>query len=248
MTDRPPVPGSIEDYRALVAALLDLGYRVCGYDDARPDRRDLILRHDIDMSIDCAVALAEAERAMGVAATYFTLLRTDMYNPWSAAGREGIRSLVALGHDVGLHFDASLYPDDLALLDAACADECDALEQVSGAPVRMVSFHRPAKPLQGLARTIGGRRHAYEPAFFAQMGYSSDSNGAWAHGHPLDHDALKEGRALQLLTHPIWWIGEGNTAAARLDWYVRQRVSALDQALAANCRAHRAGRISIQVG
>jgi len=55
------------------------------------------------------------------------------------------------------------------------------------------------------------------------MGYCSDSRGAWHHGHPLDHPAVAEGRALQLLTHPIWWTtGAGRDPAATLERFLGQ--------------------------
>ena len=56
--------------------------------------------------------------------------------------------------------------------------------------------------------SLADRRNTYESKFFKEIGYCSDSRGGWHHGSPLDHAALGEGRALQLLTHAIWWTGE----------------------------------------
>ncbi|MEZ5667338.1 MAG: hypothetical protein R3F55_07880 [Alphaproteobacteria bacterium] len=248
MTAAPPVPGNLDDYVALLTELAGLGYRACGFLDAEPDRPDLILRHDIDMSVDCAVAMGEAEAAQGIAASYFVLLRSELYNAWSPASRDGLQQLGALGHEIGLHFDAALYPGEIAALDRACADECAQLEAILGQPVRLVSFHRPAPALRGLDRPIGSRRHAYEPRFFEAIGYCSDSNGGWYHGPPLAHDAVRARRALQLLTHPVWWVAPGATAAERLDRILTERVDALDRALAENCRAHETGWRERQVG
>lgn len=246
MSALPGIPGNLADYSAQVTTLVERGYRICGFLDAQPSEPDLILRHDIDMSVECALAMAEAEAAIGAVATYFVLLRSELYNPWSNTASRAIRRIAALGHEVGLHLDASLYPDDAAALDEACAKECHALEDITGTSVRIVSFHRPARALQGLDRPVGGRRHAYEPRFFEQMGYCSDSNGGWHHGHPLDHEAVRQERALQLLTHPVWWVADGDSAAARLDWFLGWRLRALEEALAANCRAHKIGWLERQ--
>ena len=248
MTAAPPVLGSLDDYVALLAGLAEMGYRTCGFLDAAPDRPDLILRHDVDMSVACAVAMGEAEAARGVTATYFVLLRSELYNPWSPGSGDGLRRLIALGHMVGLHFDAALYPDDIAQLDRACADECAQLEAIIDRPVTLVSFHRPVPTLRGLDRPIGGRRHAYEPRFFEAIGYCSDSNGSWFHGHPLAHIAVRERRAFQLLTHPVWWVAAGGTASERLDWFLERQVDVLDITLAENCRAHTTGWLERQVG
>ena len=169
-TDFSPVA-----YRSLLAALLDRGYDVRGYADAVPDQRHLILRHDIDLSLDAALPIAEIERALGLKAHYFVLVRTELYNLFSAAGRDALRRLTALGHDIGLHLDASLYDNATAMLGKAAEEECAVLAAATGAPVTVISFHRPAQALLGYPDTLAGRVHAYQPRFFTQMGYCSDS-------------------------------------------------------------------------
>lgn len=221
-------------YRALLAALLERGYEIRDYADADPGKRHLILRHDIDMSLEAALPIAEIEKGLGLKAHYFVLLRTEMYNLFSEAARRVLRQLRELGHEIGLHLDASLYASDPAALQQAAAEECVALEAATGAPVRTISFHRPLKALLGYAEALAGRPHAYQPRFFTQMGYCSDSRGAWHHGHPLDHAAVREGRALQLLTHPIWWTQESGIVA-KLDRFLRERAALLNEELARNC-------------
>ncbi len=234
-------------YRALMRTFMERGYAAVRYEDAEPSARHLILRHDIDMSVEAAVRLAEVEAAAGFAAHYFVLLGSELYNPWSAAGRDGLARIAKLGHRIGLHLDASLHPDDPAALEAGAATECRILESLFGAPVEVISFHRPTKSLQGRAGTLAGRRHAYEPRFFSEMGYCSDSRGAWHHGHPLVHPAVEAGRALQLLTHPIWWNETPCLPQDRLDRFLSDRMRSLDAALARECEAHVAGRAMVTI-
>ncbi len=228
-------------YRALIAVFLKRGYRVTRFDEARPEEPHLILRHDIDMSLQAAEPIAEIEHELDVSGTYFVLLRTEMYNLFSAAAQISLARIRELGHEIGLHFDASLYDNDLTTLDAAADKECRILEDATGAPVQVVSFHRPAKELLGYNKTLGGRRHAYEPLFFSEIGYISDSRGGWHHGYPLDHEAVHQGHALQLLTHPIWWGKEaGLDPTTTLERFVLQRGQFLEQELAANSEPFRA--------
>ncbi|MEK9660922.1 MAG: hypothetical protein VW644_04165 [Alphaproteobacteria bacterium] len=230
-------------YRALVAALLERGYAAVGYDAVAPGERHLVLRHDLDMSIDAAVSIAGIEAELGVSAHYFVLLRTEMYNPWSDHARHQLDRIAALGHEIGLHFDASLYSDDIAALDRAAAEECTVLAALTGRPVETISFHRPSPALLGRPGTIAGRRHSYEPRYFHDIGYCSDSRGAWHHGHPLAHDAVADGRALQLLTHPIWWDRDNALdPVAALDRFRDARDTVLMNALADNCEPYRAAR------
>lgn len=220
-------------YSALIESLRTRGYEERDFFSVRADARHLILRHDIDVSLEAAVALAELEAGFGARATYFVLLRCELYNPFAAAGRAALRRLATLGHEVGLHFDAALVDGGFDALDKAAAEECTMLEGLIGSPVRIISFHRPVPVLLGLARSLAGRAHAYEPRFFKAIGYCSDSRGAFHHGDPLAHEAVAAGRALQLLTHPIWWMAEGGIDATdRLERFVAGRAAAMRCALA----------------
>ncbi len=227
-----------ESYSCLIKSLLALGYCPVDFYEADPGRRHVILRHDIDLSTQAAVQMAELESSIGVTAVYFVLLRTEFYNPWSRQCRTDLNDLCELGHEVGLHLDASIYDEDDKTLQTAAAEECDALEQVLQRPVKTISFHRPAKTLQGKIGLLAGRRHAYEPLFFHQMGYCSDSRGGWHHGHPLEHEAVRKNRALQLLTHPIWWQDPAMPTKARLHALLHEKHVKLDRELAKNCTSH----------
>lgn len=230
-------------YRALIAAFLERGYQVTDYDDACAEKAHLILRHDLDMSLQAAEPIAEIEHELGVTAYYFVLLRSEMYNPFSAAARRSLDHIQKLGHRIGLHIDAALYGNDPEALDAAAERDCRVLEDATDAPISFVSFHRPAKSLHGYNKKLAGRRHAYEPCFFEAIGYVSDSRGGWHHGHPLEHEVVASGRALQLLTHPIWWPAEvAGGPVERLDRFVAERQDLLRRELAANCEPYRAAR------
>ena len=218
------LPATVEDYRSLLAALTERGYEVRDFHDATAADGELLLRHDVDVSPAAAVALAAVEHQLGLRASYFVMLRSPLYNPLAPGTRAELSRLIELGHEIGLHFDASIWPGDDRSLDRAAAHECTLLEEIVEAPVRAVSFHRPVRALLGRAAAIGGRIHTYQPAFFSNMAYVSDSRGGWHHGHPLEQDAVRNGQALQLLTHPIWWVGEpGDDVNARLDRLVLER-------------------------
>ncbi|HEX2763432.1 MAG TPA: hypothetical protein VHM92_06250 [Allosphingosinicella sp.] len=224
---------SLGDYVGLVEALQARGYADVGLDGLVPERRVMFLRHDVDLSLARAVRVAEAERSLGVRATYYLLISTELYSIASADGRRLTRRLVELGHALGLHFDATRYEGGRDALEAAAREECDMLERLAGAPVRTISFHRPAPELIGLAGTFAGRRHTYEPCFFHDLAYVSDSSGGFFRGHPLDHPAVAAGQAVQLLTHPIWWASDKPLSAAEAVAELRREKRLhLDEALA----------------
>lgn len=226
-------------YAALLSALRAKGYQPRRFADADPARRDLILRHDIDFSLDAARIMAEQERERGFISTYFVLLRTEFYNALSAAGFAAMRHILECGHDIGLHFDMTLYPDP-SKHDEAIKRECGLLEAALGRPVSVLSLHRPAANRVGESDRLGGRLNAYGPRFIKQMGYCSDSRGAWRFGEPLDHPAVQEGRALQLLTHPFWWQAPTLPPTERLRRFLADRAALLDCELERHCLIHKA--------
>lgn len=231
---------SLEAYSALLSALRERGYRDVEFQDAEPSSPHLVLRHDVDMTIESAVRIAEVEAGLGMRSAFFVLLRSELYNPLSGHGEHGIRRILELGHRLGLHFDASLYPGrDEGDLDRLCAAECAQLESWFGISVRMVSFHRPAPAFLGLERDIGGRGHTYQPRYFRDIAYCSDSRGGWHHGHPLEKVKAAGGRALQLLTHPVWWDSEGlETPVQRLNRLAVERHDRYRSELARNCQPY----------
>jgi len=227
-------------YAAILRRFREMGYVVCNFETAQPDMRHLVLRHDIDMSVQAALPIAAIESDFGLTASYFVLLRSELYNPFSSENIRDLRQIMEMGHEVGLHFDASLYPAEREPLEREASRECTILEALLEKPVRTISFHRPARALLGLPGRIGGRRHTYEPYFFRDMGYCSDSRGEWTYGHPLDHPAIEKSRALQLLTHPIWWSGnEVVSQVDRLNLLRSSQDQAFAEALAANCEPYR---------
>jgi hypothetical protein len=177
-------------YRELLEAARSGGYRFAFF-DGEPAAGDLLLRHDVDLSLDAALCLAELEHEAGAAATYFLMTGSVFYNLASSEGVNALRRLRELSHRVGLH---AVWPN--RVLD----ERFD--------PV--VAWHNPdpkymSQPLED------GVANVMEPRFFAPERYRSDSNQHWRSGCP--HEALARGEIewLQLLTHPEIWVYPGAT-------------------------------------
>ncbi len=65
----------------------------------------LLIRHDVDRSIDIALDLAQLEKDAGIRATYF-LLPSANYFDYSERLAEKIKILSEMGHEIGLHSNA----------------------------------------------------------------------------------------------------------------------------------------------
>ena len=67
------------------------GYRFAFF-EGEPREGDLILRHDVDLSLDAALRLAELEAEAGARATYFLMTRVGLLQPRLARGRARARA------------------------------------------------------------------------------------------------------------------------------------------------------------
>jgi hypothetical protein len=179
----------LDHYRELVQAARAGGYRFAFF-DRDPQPGDLLLRHDVDLSLDAAISLAELEAELEAPATYFVMTESVFYNLASEEGEGAVERLRALGHRVGLH---AVYPR--VELDR----RFDAV----------VAWHNPEP--EYMATELDGAANAMESRFFVPGRYRSDSNQSWREGCP--HEALARGdfEWLQLLTHPEIWVYPGET-------------------------------------
>ena len=180
---------SLAHYRDLLRAAKEGGYRFAGFDRA-PREGDLILRHDVDLSLDGALAVAELEAEEDAWSTWFLMTRSVFYNLASAEGERAIARLRELGHRVAHH---AVWPN---------VDLDDRFDPV-------VAWHNPDP--EYMEQPIPGAVNVMAAPFFDRERYRSDSNQHWRNGCP--HDDLHEHRFewLQLLTHPEIWAFEGTT-------------------------------------
>jgi hypothetical protein len=179
----------LEHYRELLDAAKQGGYRFAFF-DREPAAGDLLLRHDVDMSLSAALTMAELEAEAGVAATYFLMTLSEYYNLDARSGVATISRLRELGHRVGLH---GVYP--VATLD----DRFD--------PV--IAWHTPDPEYMTLP--VEGAVNVMQPEFFQPDRYRSDSNQHWRSGCPHEDLAARRFEWVQVLVHPEIWVYPGRT-------------------------------------
>lgn len=198
-------------YRALLALLRQGGYAFTDYHDYQAYPRCVILRHDIDNSLPQALRLAELEAEEGVKSTWFALLRTDFYNPASAASQKTLRRIRELGHEIGLHFDEMAYAGESGIGTYASSSteelilrEAGILADICGCPITTVSMHRPSKATLDANLQIPGMVNSYGQTFFQDFKYLSDSRRRWR--EPVE-DIIRGGEydRLHILTHAFWY-------------------------------------------
>jgi hypothetical protein len=182
-------------YRELLEAARAGGYEFGGF-EGEPAARHVYLRHDVDLSLDAALRLAELEAAAGARATYFVMSESVFYNLASREGADAIARLRELGHDVGVH---AVWPS------VPARDE-------RFRPV--LAWHNPDPAY--MTEPVDGYLNVMAAPWFTQGLYRSDSNQHWRSGCP--HEELADGAFewLQLLTHPEIWVYPGETMGATM--------------------------------
>jgi len=170
-------------YRELLGAAVAGGYRFAFF-DAPPRAGEILLRHDVDLSLDAALAMAELESELEAPATYLLMTRSEFYNLSAPSAQQAIDRLRRLGPRVGLH---AVYPQ---------AEPEPRLDTV-------LAWHSP-DPDYMTAR-VAGFVNAMQPGYFDPEHYRSDSNQRWRHGCP--HEPLARGE-FEWLSGGLMWSDE----------------------------------------
>jgi hypothetical protein len=176
-------------YGELLSAAKNGGYRFAFF-DREPEAGDLLLRHDVDLSLDAALRLAELEAEADAPATYFLMTQSVFYNLASPEGDRALARLRELGHRVGLH---AVYPR------LELDDRFD--------PV--VAWHNPDPEF--MREPLDAAVNVMQSGYFDPDHYRSDSNQHWRSGCPHEELAAGGFEWLQLLTHPEIWAYSGET-------------------------------------
>jgi hypothetical protein len=185
---------SLGHYRELLEAAKAGGYRFAGFDRA-PEPSDLVIRHDVDLSLRAAVLMAEVEAEAGAWSTWFLMTRSVFYNLASEEGERAIARLRELGGRIAHH---AIWPH---------VDLDERFEPV-------VAWHNP--DLSYVADPIDGATNVMAPPFYDPNAFRSDSNHRWGHrgkNHDCPHAELAGGGLewLHVVIHPAIWVYDGAT-------------------------------------
>ena len=178
----------LDHYRELLEAAQAGGYRFAFFEGA-PSEGDLILRHDVDLSLDAALRMAELEADAGAQRDVLPDDRLGLLQP-RARTRASARSR-------GCASSATA---------SACTPSTRASTSTS-ASTRSLAWHNPDP--EYMRAPVDGAINVMEAPWFDPETYRSDSNQHWRSGCP--HEELRAGAFpwLQLLTHPEIWVYPG---------------------------------------
>ncbi|XVH33588.1 hypothetical protein ACNS7O_18220 (plasmid) [Haloferacaceae archaeon DSL9] len=203
----------LSEYESLLERFREAGYEFSTFDE--PSTDEIIIRHDVDLSLEQALSMAELEARMGVVSTYCFLVTTPVYDLKTVESIRILDRIRDLGHDIALHFDTHHYWDEdpgTATLTAHVRAECDVLGRLIDGAVDTASFHIP--PEWVLDVDFDSFTNTYAPRYFSEIGYVSDSSQKWTKEPPFPEEMPE---TFQLLVHPGLWYPTGRSMADIVD-------------------------------
>ena len=203
---------SLKRYLELIKFFQNLNYEFKFFHNKIKSVGNVILRHDVDIDIDSALLIAKIENLLGVKSTFFFLISSNLYNVLTNTNQKKILEINKLGHEIGLHFDFSIY-EELKdnQINKKIILQKNILENIIGKKIRTISIHRPGNKKISKKINICSLTNVYSKKFTKNIKYFSDSKGNWKYGFPPSLEVFKKQKhSIQLLIHPIWWNSKKN--------------------------------------
>ena len=207
-------PFSFAYYKHMLETTLQAGYRITSFENYDPTHsKTVILRHDIDYTLDGLIDFAKIEAALNISASYLFRIHSDEYNLFACVTWKAIEDIIKLGHNVGLHFEAmnvgralDIDPFELLLREKQIIEKilgfeiytCSEHREISGVVHNTPLFHDVYDP-----KKAGFQYYAMDEVYCKKMRYLSDSNANWRDGDLLTN--LDKYNRFQVLVHPDWW-------------------------------------------
>jgi peptidoglycan/xylan/chitin deacetylase (PgdA/CDA1 family) len=163
-----------------------------------------LVRHDVDFDINLAHKLAQIEKEENIVSTFFILTTCESYNVLSKKNSQLLKEMIAMGHEIGLHFDPTLY---IGNLETAVEKEAEILSFACGEKITSISLHNPS--LHGQYPMFDGYVNAYDPKMFSDENYISDSRYLFRGKNPYEFLNKINESMVQILLHPMHYSETG---------------------------------------
>ena len=208
---------SFDDYREIIRVIKETG-RYCTFEEAKDKDEFIIMRHDVEYSVERAYALSKVEESMDFRSTFFFQWTNNSYNILSRKNRDILTDMHERGQNIGLHF-ALNGMTDMRLIRDRIKQEINMLSDMLGFEINSFSIHRPSPDVLAEDIKLNGILNAYQDEFFTfdpkaspdsklEVKYMSDANHIWRYGYP-DEETIKSHDKIQILTHPFAWTRKG---------------------------------------
>jgi len=227
---------TLKHYEDICNIILKNQYKVCFFNDNLDNLENvLILRHDVDQSLDQSIKIAKIENKYNIKSTFFIWLRSPFYNIFEKKYSDIIYEIANLGHQIGLHFDESVYKIENEVdLNNYINKEANIIKSFFNIDIFAVSMHRPSKWLLNNDVKLDEYINTYEKRFFKDFKYFSDSRRQWKEGCICKKINTNNYNKLHVLIHPFWWVDENIDFNKRIFNFIKEKNQKIDLDLSNN--------------
>lgn len=208
---------SYKNYRTIISDIKKSGKYV-DFADAIGKEEFIVMRHDVEFSLERAYKLSIIESENDFSSTYFVQITNNSYNALSKRNVDLIKEMVNNGHHIGLHYHLNSQKDSVSVRDGV-RDQLRIMSEMLQMNIDRYSFHRPVKEVYYYNIDIKGTINAYSPEFFTyaenvtkdtvlDVKYIADSKHRWNYAYP-NHETFNKYKKIQILIHPFSWTNEG---------------------------------------
>lgn len=175
--------------------------------DYKEHNNGILIRHDVDFSLDLAYEFSRYEKTYNINSTYYLLVSSDVYNIFSQSSRNKILEMIKDGFEIGLHFDPSIYGDlNEQDLIKKMSIEIEIFENFFDYKILSYSMHNPS--VSGVFIAYPYLINVYNSSIFTDDNYISDSSYSFRGKNPKNFLDKSEIQLIQFLTHPIHFFGD----------------------------------------
>ena len=235
---------SYGDYKEIIRIIKSTGLQ-SNYMDALHKDKFIIMRHDVEYSVERAYALAKVESSMDFTSTFFFQWTNNSYNLLSRKNRDLICDMHERGQKIGLHF-ALNGMTDMQDVRKQIVKEMHMLSEMLGFEISEFSVHRPSPAVLAENIKLPGIINAYQDEFFTfaekvteetvlGVKYMSDANHIWRYGYPDEKNILGNDK-VQILTHPFAWTKKGYDNCGNYKTLVREKYAELIDSIDHECK------------
>lgn len=181
---------------------------------SKEKKTNLVLQHDVKLSIKKALEFAEFEANIGANSVYYIMVNGDFYNPYCDVNIEKLKMIKDLGHAIGIHYDLS------SIKNAEPETQClniqahrAILEYALRYEIRSITFHNNGiLPNYNLITQLS-LTDMMCPDVDQRFKYITDDGGEWKED-PIE--TIMNYQNIQMNTHPVWWGESGHDWEAKI--------------------------------
>ena len=179
---------SLAHYQEIIETAKDKGYIITSaVNYFEETKKPLLIRHDVDFSLEYAYDLANYEYDLGIQTSYYIYFHSWSYNALGPEEMKMIQAMKEMGHEIGFHYDSRY----------SLSHEPDLLSSMIRGGLFSYTQHVPTLSKK---ETYQGLQDPFE----YDLKYISDSGRNWREGCICQH--IGKDKRLHVSIHPEWWV------------------------------------------